>query len=51
MAADGQNIAKEGLAAKIFWNKDLEQLSGSVMQNGLGDPSRIGLDCAFWNSR
>jgi len=24
MAGDGQNIEKQGLAAKIFWNKDLE---------------------------
>jgi len=44
---DGRNIEKQGLAAKIFRNKDLEQFAGSVVQNGLGDPSRIGLACAF----
>ena len=51
MAGDGENIETEGLAAKIFWNKDLEQLAGWVVQNGLGDPSRIGLACASWNSQ
>jgi hypothetical protein len=40
-----QNLEPQGLAAKIFENKDLaagpEPLNGSMVENWLGEPSRM----------